>query len=209
MVKAWVVAAALGLMPVAAMAQNRVDVNAGRGGDVSVRTDRRTDVNYDRGGTEVRYRDRAADESGAGQGAWELRLSGAGSNDNDFNNGGFSVGADIGYYLTDAWEVGVRQNFTFATSDSAGSSWTGATRVFLDYNFNAWGKIVPFVGANVGYLYGEDTDSSWIAAPEAGIKWYVKPETFLFFQAEYQWPVQDRFEDGVFVYSLGFGINWR
>ncbi|MFE8071960.1 hypothetical protein QQM79_12960 [Marinobacteraceae bacterium S3BR75-40.1] len=139
-------------------------------------------------------------------------LSGAGSSDKDFDAGAFGLSFDYGKYFTDNATVGLRQSVNFADSGDD-SSWNGATRVFSDYHFDldTW---QPFVGANIGGVYGDEVDDTFFAGPEAGLKYYVKPETFVFVQGEYQFffdsadEAENTFDDGSFVYSAGIGFNF-
>ena len=72
----------------------------------------------------------------------------------------------------------------------------------------------PFVGANIGYVYGDGVNDTGEAAPEAGVKYFVNSTTFIYGQIEYQFffdssdDVDDAFDDGQFVYSLGIGFRW-
>ena len=144
-------------------------------------------------------------------GDWEFTLGGSGTSDKDFDNGGFSLGGSIGYFLTENWEIALRQSASFA--DFGESSWNGSTRVALDYHFD-FDRIQPYVGVNIGGFYGDDVDSTGAAGPEAGIKWYVKPETFIFVNCEYQFlfetadEIAHAFDDGVFLYGIGIGFNF-
>lgn len=148
---------------------------------------------------------------GPEEGDWELTLSGNGNSDQDFDTGQFGAAASVGYYLTEMWEVAVRQGFAF--SDLGESSWIGSTRVALDYNFDL-DRVRPFVGVNAGGFYGDGVDETGAAGLEAGLKWYVKEETFLFGMVEYQWlfdspsRADNAFDDGGFVYGLGIGFNF-
>src|SRR5262245_30439012 len=47
------------------------------------------------------------------QGDWELTLSGQGANGPDFNGFTASAAGNLGYFLTDALEVGVRQTLGY------------------------------------------------------------------------------------------------
>jgi hypothetical protein len=161
---------------------------------------------------QTRERGYDADFYGPLKGDWELTLGGSASNDKDFENGGFSLDASIGYFLTDAIEVALRQGFNF--SDFSGdSSWNGSTRGAIDYHFNL-DRFRPFVGANFGGFYGDGVTDTFAAGLEGGAKFYVKPKTFIFAMIEYQWlfndgdDVDDNFDDGRFLYSLGIGFNF-
>jgi len=140
---------------------------------------------------------------------WELTLLGSGTNDNDFNNGGFTVAGSLGYYYTPQWEIVGRQTAGYSDA-GAGSSWAASTRLGVLYHFS-FGQdqpIVPFVGANIGYTYGDSVSDSWVAGPEAGLKWYVNPTTFIYGSVAYDFNLQESFGDGQFVYGLGIGFRF-
>ena len=153
-----------------------------------------------------------ADLYGPKAGDWEVTLGGSGSNDKDFKTGGFGANFSIGYFLNEHVELAIRQGFNYSDLNDD-SAWNGSTRGAIDYHFdlNRWR---PFIGANFGGFYGEQVTDSWAAGLEAGFKFYVKPETFLFAMGEYQWlfrdsdGIDDQFDDGRFVYSLGIGFNF-
>ena len=178
------------------------------------------DADYDRDvdyGTTVdadytRERDSRDVLTGPYQGAWEFLLGGSGTSGQDFDTNTASVDVTLGYYLTDTIEVGVRQNVNVAATDED-SSWNGATTGFVDYVFD-FDAFRPFVGVSIGYLYGEDTNETFIGGPEAGIKYYVKDDAFIFGRVNYDFlfesgdEIDDNFEDGRFVYTVGLGINF-
>lgn len=156
----------------------------------------------------------ADDVGGPAQGVIELTLAGNGQSDHDFNNSAIGGTIGLGYFLTDYLELGVRQNASYTDPNGAASSWDGVTRVFADVNIGS-GPLVPFIGANIGYRYGDNTSDTWEAAPEAGLKWYVgkSREAFIYAAVEYQFlfdsgsEFTDNFSDGVWVYTLGVGVN--
>jgi len=145
------------------------------------------------------------------QGDWEIRLGGGGSNNQDFNAGSFNIDGSLGYYLSKQLEVSLRQSVSYGDNNN-GTAWNGSTRVALDLNFDL-GKFQPYVGANIGFVYGDSVSDTWAAAPEAGVRFYVLDRTFIFGQAEYQFffrdsgGIGDGFDNGQFVYSLGIGFN--
>jgi len=144
------------------------------------------------------------------QGDWELTLAGSGSNGPDFDGVALAVNGSLGFFIADPLELGVRQSLTY--EDFTGSAWTGSTRAFLDFHFDI-GRLQPFVGANIGFVYGDNVHDTWAGAPEAGVKYFVDPNTIIFFMAEYQFffdqdnSFDNSFSDGQFVYTLGLG--WR
>jgi outer membrane protein W len=161
-----------------------------------------------------RYDERNVNVWGPEKGDWEVQLGAGGSNDADFENGGFNVDGTLGYYVTDNLEVALRQSVSY--NDTGGeSSWNGTTRAAVDYHFPLLdNRLRPFIGANLGYVYGDTVDDTWAAGPEAGAKFYVKDETFLFGRAEYQFlfddgdDLEDEFSDGQWIYTVGIGFNF-
>lgn len=146
------------------------------------------------------------------EGDWEFVLAGSGSSDEDIEVGDFAADIELGYYLTQDWAVALRQRASYSDT-GAGTNWNGATRAAIDWHFGD-ANLRPFIGATLGYVYGDTTNDTWVAGPEAGIKWYVKDETFILGRVEYQFffedsdEIDDRFDDGSFVYTVGVGFNF-
>lgn len=140
-------------------------------------------------------------------------LSGTGASDKDFDTNSFGTTGELGWFLSDALELGVRQSVNVLALDNADDRWNGATRGFADYHFGQ-GGIVPYVGANVGGLYGDDVKDTGAAGLETGLKFYVKEKTFIAAQVEYDFlfddsdEIDNRFNDGAFFYTLGIGFNF-
>ncbi|MFA7386339.1 MAG: hypothetical protein WCZ87_01620 [Thiohalobacteraceae bacterium] len=145
-------------------------------------------------------------------GAREFTLAGSGTNDKDFDHGSWGLSASYGQYMTENLQWVLRQSVNYAdTADH--DDWVLATRAGLDYHFDL-GNWRPFIGANIGYIYGDGVDNTGIAGPELGVKYYVKPETFLYLQTEYQFffesadDINDNFDDGAFAHTVGVGLNF-
>ena len=156
----------------------------------------------------------SAELSGFGpqEGDWELIISGNGANDKDFDNGTGAATFEVGYYILDELIVGGRQGVGLTASED---DWnlSASTSAFIDYQFDL-DRWRPFVGVSIGYLYGEDVEETFIAGPEAGVKYYVKPETFIYVRGAYEFlfdsadDADNQFDDGRFVYGLGIGFNF-
>lgn len=153
-----------------------------------------------------------AQDFGFRQGEFSLTLGGSGSNDSDANNGGFNVNGNLGYFVADQLELSIRQSYGYSDFGT-GSSWTGATRVGIDYYFD-FDRFQPFIGASIGYLYGDQFDDTFAAGPEAGLRFLVNETTFIYASVAYEFffenasNASDAFEDGQFVYNLGIGFTW-
>lgn len=139
-------------------------------------------------------------------------LSGSGSSDKDFDTSSTSIQLGLGWFVSDNVAAGVRQGISFA--DVSGSdAWNGSTRFGLDYFLNV-GRCKPFVGVNLGYLYGDTVKEQFIAGPNVGVRHFVNDTTFINLVVEYQFlfedadEAEDSYDDGRFVYALGMGVKW-
>lgn len=144
-------------------------------------------------------------------GDWDVSVGGTGAAQSDFKGSpasgpgaAFGANLSVGYFLNENVEAGVRQGLAYAST----GQWTGSTRAFLDYNV-LMDKLVPFIGANVGYFYGNRGQlDSWAFAPEAGLKYYIQEKAYLFGMAEYQMPLRGKtFKNGMWQLTVGIGLN--
>lgn len=140
-------------------------------------------------------------------------LSGTGSSDDSFDGNSFGVSGELGWYQSEHLLWGVRQSLNGLVGEEVSDSWDGATRGFVNMHFGE-GDARPYVGANIGGIYGDGVNETGIAGLEAGIRWFVKDKTFIGFGAEYAFLFEDgddidnRFDDGAFFYTLGVGFNF-
>ena len=150
------------------------------------------------------------------EGDWELTLVGQGATDEEIEVGGFELGGSLGYFLTDGLEVALRQTISYDDSDNGDVGDTdlnGSTAVAIDFHFDL-DRFVPFVGAALGYAYGDTTADTWFAGPEGGVKYFVNSTTFIFASIQYQFFFDDEdeigeaFDNGAFAYGLGIGVTW-
>lgn len=136
------------------------------------------------------------------------------SDDNAFNN----ASTGLTYHLTNFQEIDLRQDISVHGSGDTHSRWKGATRGNYDVHYNdvnfGSGKLRPYVGADAAYVYGSQVNDTLIASSEAGVKIRLHPRTSISVQAEYQSlyhdgdQIDDAFNDGSMVYSLGIGIRF-
>ncbi|MFO7965950.1 MAG: hypothetical protein R6U50_18630 [Desulfobacterales bacterium] len=154
----------------------------------------------------------SAQDWGFRMGDFELTMQGSGSSDDELDNTVLSVEAGLGYFMSDALELGVRQGIGFVDIEGGDDDWSGSTRGFLDLHFGI-GGLYPFIGVNFGYLYGDNVNETWIAGPEIGIKGFVSETAFIYGLVEYNVTfddadeVDENFDDGRFVYALGLGVR--
>jgi outer membrane protein W len=141
-------------------------------------------------------------------GDWDLTLNGSGSNDKDFNTGGFAGTVGLGNFVTPNVEVGVRQGLGISSNDND-TNLTGNTSLAVDFHFlNADSKVVPFVGGTIGYAYGDGVDDHWAAGPEAGVKWFLNQTTYVYGSVGYQFDLDQGLDAGSFQYGLGLGLRF-
>jgi hypothetical protein len=143
----------------------------------------------------------------------ELILSGNGSSDESFDGTVFSASGSLGYFLTDNFEALIRQDISYSEVQGSSDLWNGGTRLGIDYHFNIE-AFYPFVGANLGYLYGDTVEEQFVAGPQTGIKYFANSTTFILGLVEYEFFFQDtnkandNFDQGRFVYNIGIGFIW-
>ena len=147
----------------------------------------------------------AAAQAQFDEGDWEIMIAGSGSSSEDFDSTALSVGFSVGYFFNDNLEAGVRQTVAFSDSDDAGSDFSASTTGFVDYHFDM-DEWQPFVGAFIGYAYGDAVDEDGVWGPEAGVKYFVNSTTFVAFTVQYVIGF-DSDSDEFFNYQLAVG--WR
>ena len=141
-------------------------------------------------------------------GDWELTLGGSGSNGPDFNGTSWAVNGSIGHFLTKEFELGVRQAIGYTDLAGVdGSAWNGSTRIFADYHFDM-DRWQPYIGAFIGYIYGDVAEESWVAGPEIGVKYFVNSTTFIDVNGAYAFNLEEGLDEGSFFYQLGIGFRW-
>ncbi len=144
----------------------------------------------------------------------EITIQGTGTSDKNFDTNVFSAAGSYGWFTTDQSEWGIRQSVGVSDTSNSSSRWNGATRLFYDYHFTANSTWVPYIGASLGYIYGQETKETFSAGPEIGLKYYVKDKTFVSIGAEYQFlfddskKIDNTYDDGAIFYGLGVGFNF-
>lgn len=146
---------------------------------------------------------------------WELTLGGNAENGRRFDGVTGGITGSLGYFFGDNFEAALRQNVSY--SDLNGVSLDGGTDVAADLHFplGDQGQFAPYVGANIGYLYGENGfHDTFEAGPEGGLKVFVNTTTFIFVSVQYEFffteghANHNNFSNGQFVYDLGIGFRF-
>lgn len=150
------------------------------------------------------------------EGTHEIQVAAGYNRQIGSGSGTFNADVGYGYYLDKAWEVGVRQQFSYTLVKEDSDIWLATTAPFIDYHFNAWGRdqnVVPFIGAILGAVWNED-DFTGTVGPEAGLKVYLSNDTFISARYNYQWFFDEIDEvnktlDSAHIVAVGLGFNWR
>ncbi|HEX2852034.1 MAG TPA: hypothetical protein VHO24_02260 [Opitutaceae bacterium] len=147
-------------------------------------------------------------------GTMEFTIGGGGISNKDLDDSLGGINFSVGQYVGIASQLVLRQSINYSNPDVGGDSWVGSTRIAFDQHILARGTVRPFVGVNLGGVYGDGVSDSFAAGLEAGAKFYVIPRTFIYVMAEYDWlfrkakDLNNRFDDGQFNWSVGVGFHF-
>jgi len=147
------------------------------------------------------------------RGPVEITLGASGNNGPNFNGFDAAGTGSVGYFFADPLELKLTQSAAY--SDLGGArGWDASTELGLDFHMPIADTLLPYVGANIGYVYGNQVRDTWEAAPEAGIKWFVTPSTFIYGSVEYQFffsqnsTAASALRNGQFIYGVGIGFRF-
>jgi hypothetical protein len=144
---------------------------------------------------------------GPRSGEHEFTLGGSGSGDKHLRHSAGGINFSLGKFISDTSEISLRQSANYGS----GSSFS--TRLAYDEHFGS-GQLRPFLGVNVGYVYGGAVRDTLAAGLEAGVKYYVHPKTFVFAQLDYSFlfrgsnQISNRFNNGAFFWNVGIGYQF-
>lgn len=141
--------------------------------------------------------------NGFEKGDWALTVSGGGAATKDFSDAQFTLNVAPSYFVTDSLEFGIRQTIAYT------EGFAGSTYGFMDFNIRLENpNLVPYVGVNFGYTYGENVSDAWRLGPEAGLKYFVNTTTYLYANIQYEFDLNDGFDSGGFQYGVGLGFRF-
>jgi len=139
-----------------------------------------------------------------------LQLSGNAQTDVEFDGTDLDIDGAVGYFFSDQLEGGIRQGLGY--TDIGTNATNGSTAVYANYHFGELNsELQPFIGASIGYNYGDLVNDTFFAGPEGGVKYFVADKWFLFGTVQYQFffedeeSADDAIDDGSFNFSLGIG----
>ena len=130
--------------------------------------------------------------------------------------GGFSVGGLYGYGIDDSDHLtGLNLTFDYGLNPGLGLQfeqagfWNfgdgigGRSVGGLNINLGDGQGFVPYVGGNIGAIYGNGIDNSWIAGPEVGLK--LGP---LDAKVAYDMPFNKSWDRGNVITTIGLGLRF-
>ncbi|MGH8604348.1 MAG: hypothetical protein ACREXR_16695, partial [Gammaproteobacteria bacterium] len=134
-------------------------------------------------------------DPGPHAGNWEATLTGTGQSDDEFDSPNFGVAGSIGHYFTKNILLSFKQALQY--DDVGDSSLINARSVFqaaYQWDFARW---QPYLGVNLGGLYGAGVEDDGVWGPEGGLKFFVNESTFIFGSVSYEMLMSQCCKDGV------------
>lgn len=145
-------------------------------------------------------------DPGPHAGNWESTLTGTGQSDDDFNSTNFGVTGSLGYYWSKNFLLTFKQGIqTHDTNNNTLFSGRSVLQAAYQWDMGKW---QPYLGMNVGGIYGAGVRDNAIVGPEGGLKYFVNESTFLFGNIAYEVPVDECCHDGTIPYSIGIGFDF-
>lgn len=148
-----------------------------------------------------------------GSGTHEITIGGGGASNQDFDGSYGAVNLSFGTYFSPRSELVLRQSVSYDNPENDGTSWGGATRLAYDYHFSE-NNVRPFLGVSAGRIYGSGVDDTWAGGIEGGLKYFVKPQTFIMAMVSYDWffdngsEIDNQFDTGSYGWTLGVGFQF-
>jgi hypothetical protein len=146
-------------------------------------------------------------------GSSEILLSGGFFHAQGSDDGNFNADLSYGYYLSPGWEIGLRQSLNYLFRDDNPDAWSATTTPFLFYNFRVTDVLVPYLGIHGGIVWN-DRDVTGTIGPNAGLKLFVSPQTFINIGYRYEWlfntfrSAANNRDNGNHVGNIGIGFVW-
>ena len=93
------------------------------------------------------------------------------------------------------------------------ANWSNSTKINGRSIFQAayqWdlARWQPYLGLNLGGIYGAGIEDNGVWGPEGGLKYFVNESTFIFGSVSYEMIIDSCCHDGVIPYSLGIGFDF-
>jgi len=141
---------------------------------------------------------------------WTMSLGGSGGTTLSGDaESAFGATIDLGHtgHLLLPLQGGLRQTFNYGDGADGDAQVLFDTKLYLDATLFTLGKKLDvFAGGNIGIHYG-NTPLLWEAAPEAGLRWWVKDAVSVVGRVEYPFDLNNGRASEVLSYFLGFQIK--
>lgn len=145
-------------------------------------------------------------DPGPRAGNWEATLTGAGLSDDSFDSNNLGAAGSLGYYINKNFILTFKQGLQFGdNNDSTQVNARSILQAAYQWDFARW---QPYLGMNVGAVYGAGISDEALFGPEAGVKYYVNESTFIFANIAYEMTFDDCCSDAVIPYTMGIGFNF-
>jgi hypothetical protein len=130
-----------------------------------------------------------------------LRDEGDDDGDEDGSSHLAGLNLSFDYRLTDWLSLGAEQAafYNFGTDDDGFGGRTAASVDFTLGNF----AIIPYVGANIGYIYGSGIEEDYFAGPEIGIAFGPVSA-----KLAYDMPFDRSWDEGIVSATVGLGVRF-
>jgi hypothetical protein len=141
--------------------------------------------------------------------SWVFGVGGSGATGlNSDSETAFGLNLQLGRtaQLVLPFEYGVRQSIGFATEGEDTTLFT--TKLYADWNLLSYKKVDLFAGGNVGLTYG-NTSPLWTAAPETGLRFWLKKDVAIEGRLEFPFDIGDnaKFNDAM-TYTIGLKVRF-
>jgi opacity protein-like surface antigen len=130
--------------------------------------------------------------------------------------GGFSLGGLYGYGIDDSdhmaglnltYDYGLNPGLGLQLEQAAfwnlGDGIGGRSVAGLNLNLGDGQGFVPYIGGNLGAIYGNGIEDSWVAGPEIGLKLGV-----LDAKVAYDMPFNKSWDRGTVIGTVGLGLRF-
>ncbi len=120
-------------------------------------------------------------------------------NDKSSHLGGLNLGTTFGLGSIASISLDQAGFYNFLSDDDG---FGGRTSLGTDFNFGV-GDVIPYIGANIGGIYGSGIEDGFFAGPEIGLR-------LPFFNAKvgYDIPFNRSWDEGFVSAILGFGLRF-
>ena len=137
---------------------------------------------------------------------WEAIITGTGQSVDEFDRSNFGLTGSLGYYYSKNFLLTFKQGLQYGDTNKA--SLVNGRSVFqaaYQWDFARW---QPYLGMNIGAVYGAGIHNDGVVGPEGGLKYFVNESTFIFGSIAYEVPVSKCCNNGSIPYSIGIGFDF-